>query len=73
MFQVIRCKQNIVKHDATKEVICPYETTFLQFVGDNTDHDLATVDGKNMHHGLGSIATANGKFSNSKFTACHFA
>ena len=67
MFQAIRYKQNNVKHDATEEVICPYETTFLQFVGDNTDHDLATVDGKNAHHGLGSIAIANGKFSNSKF------
>ena len=67
MFQVIRYKQNIVKHDATEEVIFPYETTFLQFVGDNTGRDLATVDGKNMHHGLRSIAIANGKFSDRKF------
>ena len=52
---------------ATKEVICLYETTFLEFVGDNRDHDLATVNGTNTHHGLGSIAIANGKFSNSKF------
>ena len=64
---MIRYKQNTVKHDATEEVICPYETTFLQFVGDSTDHDLATVDGKNTHHGFGSIAIANVKFSNSKF------
>ena len=63
---MVRFNQNIVKHDATEEVICSYETTFLQFVGDAIDHDLATVDGKNMHHGLGSIAIANGKFSNSK-------
>ena len=33
------------------------------FVGDNTDHDLATMDGKNTHHGLGSIAISNGHFS----------
>ena len=56
-----------MRHDATKKVICQYEITFLQLVGDNTDHDLANVNGKNMHHGLGSIAIANGKFSNSKF------
>ena len=56
-----------MRHDATKKVICRYEITFLQLVGDNTDHDLANVNGKNMHHGLGSIAIANGKFSNSKF------
>ena len=67
MFQVIRYKQNIVKHDATEEVICPYETTFLQFAGDNTDHDLATVDEKNTYHGVSSSALTNGKFSNSKF------
>ena len=36
----------------------------MQYVGDNTDHDTATIDGKNTHHGLGSIAIANGKFSN---------
>ena len=67
MFQVIRYKQNIVKHDSTEEVICPYETNFLQFAGDNRDHNLATVDGKNTRHGLGSIAIANRNFSNSKF------
>ena len=67
MFQVIRYKQNILKHDATEEVICPYETNFLQFVGDNADHDLATLNGRNTHHGLGSIAIAKGKISNSRF------
>ena len=51
-----------VNHDVTIEMICPYETTLLQYVGDNTYHNLATVDGKNMHHGLGSIDIANGKF-----------
>ena len=64
---MIRYKQNIVKHDATEEVICPYEINFLQFVEDNTDHDRATVDGKNIQDGLGFIAIPNYKFSNSKF------
>ena len=53
--------------DATEEVICPCENSFLQFVGNNTDHDLANFDGENTHHGLASIAITNGKFSNSKF------
>ena len=44
------------------EVICPQHTSCLMFVGDNTDHDLATLDGKNTHHGLGCIAIANGTF-----------
>ena len=63
-FQLIRFKQNIVQHDKTTEVICPSGTTYLQYVGDNTDHDTATIDGKNTRHGLGSIAIANRKFSN---------
>ena len=61
--QVIRYKQNVVKHDSIEDIICPEGTAFLQFVGDNTDHDIATIDGKNTHHGLGSIAIANGNFS----------
>ena len=36
----------------------------MQYAGDNTGLDSATIDGKNIHHGLGSIAVANGKFSN---------
>ena len=36
----------------------------MQYVRNNTDHDTATTDGKNTHHSLGSIAIANGKFSN---------
>ena len=31
-------------------------------VGDNTNHDKSTTDGKNTHHGLGSISIANGNF-----------
>ena len=63
-FKVIRYKQNIVKHDKTDEIICPDGASFLQFVSDNTDHDLATLDGQNTHHGLGTITIASGKFSN---------
>ena len=62
--KVIRYKQNVVKHDKTDEIICPDGVSFLEFVSDNTDHDLATLDGQNTHHGLGTIAIASGKFSN---------
>lgn len=57
-----RYKQNVVKHDETGQIIYPNGTSLLQFVSDNTDHDMATLDGKNTHHGLGSIAIANGTF-----------
>ena len=46
-----------MKQDKTDKIICPDRTSFLQFVSDDTD-------GQNTHHGLGTIATANGKFSN---------
>jgi len=39
--EVIRFKQNIVAHDSVDEVVCPLGTTFMQYVGDNTDHDIA--------------------------------
>ena len=52
MFQVITYKQNIVKHDATEEVICPYETDFLQFVGDNTDHEMEAEMENNLYYEL---------------------
>nr|XP_047140552.1 uncharacterized protein LOC124815795 [Hydra vulgaris] len=65
--EVIRYKQNVVKHDTIDEIISGEGTSFLQFVADNTDYDIATVDGKNTHHGLGSIAIANGKFTDVSF------
>lgn len=43
---MIRFKQNVVKHDSANDVACPQGTTFLQYVGDNTDHNTATIDGK---------------------------
>ena len=45
----------IVKYDKIDEVIYPDGTLFLRFVSDNTDHDMETIDGKNTHHGLGSL------------------
>ena len=63
-FKVIRYKQNLVNHNKTDEIICPNAKSFLQFVSCNTDHDLPTLDAQNKHRGLGTIAIANGKFSN---------
>ena len=48
-FQLIRFKRNVVQHAATTEVICPPGTTYLQYVGDNSHHDVATIDGKTTY------------------------
>lgn len=55
---VMRFKQNI-----DDEVICPHEAAFLQYIGDNTDRELAMIEEENAHHGLEFIANSNGKFS----------
>ena len=51
-----------MKHDKINDILCPESTTSIQFVGDNTDHDLATFDRKNAHHGVGSISIAKENF-----------
>lgn len=63
----MRYKQNMVQHDKTEEIPCPAETKFLQHVGDNTDPELTTIDGKNTHHDLVVNAIANGNFSHQNF------
>ena len=64
---VVRYKQNVVKHDEFGETIYPEGTSFLQYVSDNKDHDMATLDGKDTHHGLGSIAIANVEVTSASF------
>ena len=51
-----------MKHDFTNDVTCAQVTTFLQYIGDNTDHNISTIDRKNTYHGLGSIPVANRNF-----------
>ena len=46
-----RYKENVVKYDKTNKILFPDRTSFLQFVVDNTDLNLAHIDGKNKHQG----------------------
>ena len=48
-----------MKHNVSEEVIFPESKTFLQFVADCTDHDMAALDGGETHHGLASVAIAD--------------
>ena len=59
---------NIIKHDETGEIIYPESTSFLQYVSDNTDHNIARLDNKGIHHALASIAIANGEFTSANPT-----
>ena len=39
------------------ETLSPVETEFVQFVADNVDHNVRSIDGFNTFHGMGIIAS----------------
>ena len=39
------------------ESVPEHSNFFLQFIADNVDHNVATIDGQNTFHGMGIIAT----------------
>ena len=45
---------------------------FIQYVGDNVDHNLRTLDGHNTFHGMGMVACVTpGHFGNKQITRKH--
>ena len=40
----------------SKQVTNTGDNTFVQYVGDNVDHNIATLNGKGTFHGMGIIA-----------------
>ena len=60
--EIVRFKQNIIRFENSDDIVTAHSNSFVQFVGDNTDHDINTIDGKRTHHGLGSIMVFNGAF-----------
>ena len=60
LYSFLRFKQNVAEDQSTSQVICAPKTTSLQFVGDNTDHNINT---SGTHQGLGPIVVDNGDFS----------
>ena len=57
--EVTRYKQSVVKSINTVESeIRPYPEAFTQWIADNIDHNVRTLDGKNSFHGMGIIATS---------------
>ena len=53
----------IVKYDKIDEVIYPDGTLFLQFVSDNTDHDMETIDGEKYSPWTRIFAIDNGSLA----------
>ena len=59
--EVTRFKQSVIQNENIDKVAIPNPDSFIQYVADNTDLDICTLDGKNTHHWLGTIAIATTK------------
>ena len=57
--EVTRYKQSVIQsQDINSFIPGPFPGTFTQWVGDNVDHNIATLDGSGTFHGMGVIAVS---------------
>ena len=59
--EVKRYKQSVVINDDSLSSIKSCKANFIQWIADNVDHNISTLDGKNTFHGMGIIAASIGK------------
>ena len=60
--EVMRFKQSAVIEEDTSTILHSISCgTFTQFVGDNVDHNICTLDGKKTFHGMGILAASTNK------------
>ena len=58
-YNVTRCKQSVVEMETTNDILPNLVPgSFIQWVGDNIDHNINTIDGKDTFHGMGVIAVS---------------
>ena len=62
--EVTRYKQNVMQTNNVEDIILDSDSAsnFTQWVGDNVDHNISTLDGKNTFHGMGIISATTGRF-----------
>ena len=51
-------KQSVVVNDDSLKAMSLQKPEFTQWIGDNVDHNVSTLDGKNTFHGMGIIAAS---------------
>jgi len=57
--EVVRYKQSVIQSENSDSLIAEYlPGAFTQWVADNVDHNLATLDGQGTFHGMGIIAVS---------------
>ena len=59
--EITRFKQTIVTNESVEQLLKPYTSGFVAFIGDNGDHSVATLNGKGTFHGMGIIAAIPNK------------
>ena len=60
--EVMRYKQSVIQNESMENILADYiPGTFTQWVADNIDHNIATLDGQGTFHGMGIIAVSNPK------------
>ena len=60
--EVMRYKQSVIQNESIENVLADYiPGSFTQWVADNIDHNVATLDGQGTFHGMGVIAVSTPK------------
>ena len=60
--EVNRYKQSVIQSESLESLLMEYfPGTFTQWVADNVDHNVASLDGNNSLHGMGIIAISTPK------------
>ena len=60
--EVKRYKQSVIQSESLENLLTEYpQGTFTQWVVDNVDHNVATLNGEGTFHGMGIIAVSSSK------------
>ncbi len=61
--EVNRYKQSVIQSESLDNLLTMYYPgTFTQWVADNVDHNVATLDGQGSLHGMGIMAISTPKY-----------
>ncbi len=55
-YEVNMYKPSVIQSESLDNLLAP--GTYTQWVADNVDHNVATLDGKGTFHGMGIIAVS---------------
>ena len=60
--EVVKYKQSVIQSETLENLLSEYiPGTFTQWVADNVDHNVVSLDGQGSFHGMGIIAISSPK------------